>query len=137
MRQIEKYAYLGAIDRHWIDHIDTIDDLRGAIGLRAYGQRDPLVEFKGEAYQMFEGLLNRIDEEIVRRIFRIGVAQRPNEIPVNLMRENVDTKDGTGLSDSPSTVHGSSSTASKLGRNDPCWCGSGKKYKKCHFSKVG
>lgn len=134
MRQIEKYAYLGAIDRHWIDHIDAIDDLRGAIGLRAYGQRDPLVEFKGEAYQMFEGLLNRIDEEIVRRIFRIGVAQRPNEIPVNLMRENVDTKDGTGLTDKNSIPQ---AKQNKIGRNDPCWCGSGKKWKKCHFPKVG
>ncbi|MDP3917810.1 MAG: preprotein translocase subunit SecA [Candidatus Woesebacteria bacterium] len=137
MRQIEKYAYLGSIDHHWIEHIDTIDDLRGAIGLRAYGQRDPLVEFKGEAYEMFENLNIRINEEIARRIFRIGVSEKPQEIPVNLMRENVDTKDGTGLSESPSTVHGSQSTATKLGRNDPCFCGSGKKWKHCHYPKVG
>lgn len=137
MRQIEKYAYLGSIDHHWIEHIDTIDDLRGAIGLRAYGQRDPLVEFKSEAYEMFEVLQSKINEEVVRRIFRIGVNIPQPEIPVNIMRENIDTQDGTGLSESRSTVHGSQPTATKLGRNDPCWCGSGKKFKKCHYPKVG
>ncbi|MEK7472705.1 MAG: preprotein translocase subunit SecA [Patescibacteria group bacterium] len=136
MRQIEKYAYLGSIDHHWIEHIDTIDDLRGAIGLRAYGQRDPLVEFKGEAYEMFENLNKRIDEEVVRRIFRIGVNTNQSEIPTNLMRENIDTKDGTGLASNTSPVTRNSKTG-KLGRNDPCWCGSGKKWKKCHYPKVG
>ncbi|MFZ3301907.1 MAG: preprotein translocase subunit SecA [Microgenomates group bacterium] len=136
MRQIEKYAYLGAIDHHWIDHIDAIDDLRSAIGLRAYGQRDPLIEFKGEAYEMFESLNNRIDEEVVRRIFRIGVNANQSEIPTNLMRENVDTKDGTGLIEKKETKNSNVKT-NKIGRNDPCWCGSGKKFKKCHFPKVG
>ena len=132
MRQIEKYAYLGSIDHHWIDHIDTIDDLRGAIGLRAYGQRDPLVEFKGEAYGMFESLLQRIDEEVVRRIFRIGVNVPQSEIPTNIMRENIDTKDGTGLTEDKKSKT-PKVNANKLGRNDPCWCGSGKKFKRCHF----
>jgi len=136
MRQIEKYAYLGSIDHHWIDHIDAVDDLRGAIGLRAYGQRDPLVEFKGEAYEMFEGLLARIDEEIARRIFRIGVNIPQSEIPTNIMRENVDTKDGTGLSENGRSAQRINNPV-KLGRNDPCWCKSGKKWKKCHFPKLG
>lgn len=153
MRQIEKYAYLGAIDHHWIDHIDAIDDLRSAIGLRAYGQRDPLVEFKGEAYEMFENLNKRIDEEVVRRVFRIGVNVPQSEIPTKLMRENIDTKDGTGLSEvshvssprqNPNNLLNTTSFASgqgmsttngrKIGRNDPCWCGSGKKWKKCHMN---
>jgi preprotein translocase subunit SecA len=136
MRQIEKYAYLGSIDHHWIDHIDAIDDLRNAIGLRAYGQRDPLVEFKGEAYEMFESLLQRIDEEVARRIFRIGVNIPQSEIPTNLMRENVDTKDGTGLTEKKN-LQTPKSNSNKLGRNDPCFCGSGKKWKKCHFPKLG
>ena len=136
MRQIEKYAYLGSIDHHWIDHIDAIDDLRNAIGLRAYGQRDPLVEFKGEAYEMFEGLLSRINEEVVRRIFRIGVNVPQSEIPTNLMRENIDQKDGTGLKENDRSTQ-RTKTKAKLGRNDPCFCGSGKKWKKCHFPKVG
>ena len=141
MRQIEKYAYLGSIDHHWIDHIDAIDDLRNAIGLRAYGQRDPLIEFKGEAYNMFEGLLTRIDEEISRRIFRIGVNIPQSEIPTNLMTENVDTKDGTGLKEGSRSA-GRTNNPAKLGRNDPCWCGKldsdGKplKWKKCHYPKL-
>ena len=133
MRQIEKYAYLGAIDHHWIDHIDAIDELRNAIGLRAYGQRDPLVEFKGEAYSMFESLLERIDEEVARRIFRIGVNTGQSEIPTNLMRENVDTKDGTGLVEN-TEIKNSQNNSNKIGRNDPCWCGSGKKWKRCHMN---
>jgi len=137
MRQIEKHAYLGAIDHHWIDHIDAIDDLRNAIGLRAYGQRDPLIEFKGEAYEMFEGLLSRIDEEVARRIFRIGVNIPQSEIPKNIMVGNTDTKDGTGLKENSQHTTHNSKTVAKLGRNDPCWCGSGKKWKKCHFPKVG
>ena len=137
MRQIEKYAYLGSIDHHWIEHIDTIDDLRGAIGLRAYGQRDPLVEFKGEAYEMFENLNMRINEEVVRRIFRIGVSEQPREIPTNLMRENVDKSDETGLSEPSNQTTKPQVNQNKLGRNDPCWCGSGKKWKKCHWPQVG
>lgn len=130
MRQIEKYAYLGSIDHHWIDHIDTIDDLRESIGLRAYGQRDPLVEFKGEAYNMFETLLNRIDEEVVRRLFRIGVSQQPQEINISQTIENRDSSDNTGLKQEKQKTN-----TTKIGRNDPCWCGSGKKWKKCHWPK--
>ena len=137
MRQVEKYAYLSSIDHHWIDHIDTIDDLRDAIGLRAYGQRDPLVEFKGEAYGMFENLLKRIDEEIVRRLFRIGVNQQPQEIPLARAVENVDTKDSTGLVEEDSQSSKTKVNHQKLGRNDPCWCGSGKKWKHCHYPKYG
>jgi len=135
MRQVEKYAYLSSIDHHWIDHIDTIDDLRDAIGLRAYGQRDPLVEFKGEAYGMFENLLKRIDEEIVRRLFRIGVNQQPQEIPITQMRENIDTKDNTGLVEENDQSSKTKVNHQKLGRNDPCFCGSGKKWKHCHYPK--
>ncbi|MBL7036782.1 SEC-C domain-containing protein [Candidatus Microgenomates bacterium] len=153
MRRIEKYAYLGSIDHLWIDHIDTVDDLREAVGLRAYGQRDPLVEFKAEAYGMFETLLSRIDQELNRRIFRVGVHQRPSEIPLDLARENIDKTDMTGLSGNADTTAVSGEPAfakassgkpafkqaksKKIGRNDPCWCGSGKKYKKCHYPQLG
>ncbi len=150
MREVEKYAYLGAIDHLWMDHIDHIDDLREGVTLRAYGQRDPLVEFKNEAYNLFERLIDRVDEELSHRIFRIGVAQPQPEIPLNLARENVDRSDTTGLSGSadvtaqsgkpafgtPSTSHQSPITNHKLGRNDLCWCGSGKKWKHCHYPKL-
>jgi len=143
MRQIEKFAYLGSIDHLWIDHIDHIDDLREGVRLRAYGQRDPLIEFKNEAYSMFETLIDRIDEELSRRIFRIGVAVPQSEIPLNIARTNVDQVDAMGLAsgDANETAKKGepivSNTSSKIGRNDPCWCGSGKKWKKCHYPQVG
>lgn len=147
MREVEKFAYLGSIDHLWMDHIDYIDDLREGVTLRAYGQRDPLVEFKNEAYSLFEKLVDKINIELSRRLFRIGVAAPQHEIPLNLARENTDKSDETGLyGDSSSTARegepafsSSSSQAAtkKLGRNDPCWCGSGKKWKHCHYPKVG
>jgi len=151
MRQIEKYAYLGSIDHLWIDHIDHIDDLREAVGLRAYGQRDPLVEFKNEAYQMFEGLIDRIDEELSHRLFRIGIGIPQPEIPLAEARENIDVSDQTGLvGDAEQTAQSGVKAfnqgsrpaervdrPAKLGRNDPCWCGSGKKWKRCHYPQLG
>ncbi len=148
MREVEKFAYLGSIDRLWMDHIDHIDDLREGVTLRAYGQRDPLVEFKNEAYGLFENLIGKIDKELSRRIFRIGVARPQSEIPLHLARENIDKSDLTGLSGSgastaregtpafSSSSANGETTSSKLGRNDPCWCGSGKKWKKCHYPKL-
>lgn len=152
-RQVEKFAYLGSIDHHWIEHIDYIDGLREGVRLRAYGQRDPLVEFKNEAFGAFEGLMDRIESELARRIFRIGVARTPQpEIPVEAARTNIDTTDQTGLADvatpelgaekgprafaKPNTGNIQSATNKKIGRNDPCWCGSGKKWKKCHYPEL-
>lgn len=141
MREIEKYAYLGSIDHLWVDHIDYIDDLRAAVGLRAHGQKDPLVEFKNEAYGLFETLIDRIDEELAHRIFRVGVAGPRSEIPMELARTNIDTSDLIGLRDSNSVIQSGNNSKkinnTKLGRNDPCWCGSGKKWKKCHYPQMG
>jgi preprotein translocase subunit SecA len=144
MRQVEKFAYLGSIDKLWIDHIDVIDGLREGVRLRAYGQRDPLVEFKNEAYDMFEGLLDRIDAELARRLFRIGVATPQSEIPLDRARENIDRVDAMGLAEGNSDqtartgqpLEVPKKDGKKIGRNDPCWCGSGKKWKKCHYPQV-
>ncbi|HET7098688.1 MAG TPA: preprotein translocase subunit SecA [Patescibacteria group bacterium] len=127
MRGVEKYAYLGSIDHLWMDHIDHIDDLREGVNLRGYGQRDPLVEFKNEAYTLFENLIDKIDEELSHRIFRTGVSTPQSEIPLNLVQENLDKSDTTGVVEVKKHT---------LGRNDPCWCGSGKKWKKCHYPKL-
>jgi len=140
MRQIERYAYLGSIDHLWIDHIDHIDGLREGITLRAYGQRDPLVEFKNEAYELFEGLIDKIDEELAHRLFRIGVAQPRPEIPLEQARTNIDRADAIGLAQAGADETAQSGSPAfshkkKIGRNDPCWCGSGKKWKKCHYPK--
>ena len=146
MRQIEKYAYLGSIDKLWIDHIDHIDDLREGITLRAYGQRDPLVEFKNEAYTLFEGLMDKIDNELARRIFRVGVITPGSDIPLKSARTNIDTKDSQGLAGDADLAAQKGKPAfskqdlkpqKKIGRNDPCWCGSGKKWKKCHYPEEG
>jgi preprotein translocase subunit SecA len=139
MREVEKYAYLGAIDHLWMDHIDHIDDLREGVTLRAYGQRDPLVEFKNEAFNLFETLIDKVDEELSHRIFRIGVSTPRSEIPLNLARENLDKSDTTGLSGNANKTAKSGEKAfqnKKLGRNDPCWCNSGKKWKHCHYPKM-
>jgi len=141
MRQVEKYAYLGSIDHLWMDHIDHIDDLREGVELRAYGQRDPLVEFKNEAFNLFESLIDRISEELSRRLFRIGVGVPQPEIPLSQARENIDKSDTTGLSGNADAAAVSGEQAfpkkKKPGRNDPCPCGSGKKYKKCHYPQYG
>jgi preprotein translocase subunit SecA len=154
MRQIEKFVSLISGDRLWIDHLDTIDNLREGIGLRGYGQRDPLVEYKKEAFAMFEKLLAAIDDEINHRIFRIQVANQAPVIVPELMQTNIDETDQMGLkpasakSDSATARQGQQTnniptnrnpkTGKKIGRNDPCWCGVKKpdgtpiKYKHCH-----
>ena len=152
MRQVEKYAYLGSIDKLWIDHIDHIDDLREGISLRSYGQRDPLVEFKNEAYSLFEGLMDKIDGELSRRIFRVGVSVPQSEIPLEKARTNVDKVDMQGLAGGaneaaqkgrPAFEKEEGQKKKKIGRNDPCWCGKvdsqGKpvKWKKCHYPQEG
>jgi preprotein translocase subunit SecA len=139
MRQIEIYAYLGSIDHLWIDHIDHIDDLREAVSLRAYGQRDPLVEFKNEAYTLFENLIERIDEELSHRLFRIQVGAPQSEIPLAQARTNEDTLDQIGVVGNANAAAkvGDPAFKTKVGRNDPCPCGSGKKYKHCHYPQYG
>lgn len=141
-REIEKFAYLSSIDHLWMDHLDALDDLKDGIGLRGYGQRDPLVEYKNEAYTMFEQLMSAIDREITRKIFRIQVAQRPAPTMPQNIRTNVDTTDNTGLTrmnpvNQPSNQPLPTAKKSEVGRNDPCWCGSGKKWKKCHYPQQG
>lgn len=149
MREIEKFAYLGSIDHLWMDHVDQIDGLRDAANLRGSNDSERLVIYKTEAYNLFENLIDRIDEELSHRIFRIGVAQPRPEVPLEKVRENIDTTDMTGLAESTddglqttatrqsSAVDGRRSTVSnKIGRNDPCWCGSGKKWKKCHYPQL-
>lgn len=145
-QQIERFVMLSVIDTFWMDHLDAIENLRQGIGLRGYGQRDPLVEYKNEAFKMFEQLMGAIDDEIAHRIYKIHV-QQTDQDPLQHMHVMTNTPEGEI---SQSTVHSPRSTAknstavvssqstvsskSKLGRNDPCWCGSGKKYKKCHLN---
>jgi preprotein translocase subunit SecA len=167
------------MDELWQEHLDNVDDLRAGIGLRAYAQRDPLVEYKKEAFELFERLMDHIDSEVVHRIYKVSaVNQQPVVVNSRIMEKHEEALDlGQDIADirqiekvvgedklevldklketrvankgatkvmiervgqpvvtqvigengSMSREHG------KIGRNDPCWCGSGKKYKKCHF----
>ncbi|MCC7107380.1 MAG: SEC-C domain-containing protein, partial [Chloroflexi bacterium] len=125
MRSIERFWLLRMIDQHWIQHLTAIDDLREGIGLRAYGQRDPLVEYKREAHEMWEELLSNIHEDVVRTIFHIVPRTEPvREQPRQIMTNRDGEEDGTGRKPVKA--------GAKVGRNDTCPCGSGKKYKRCH-----
>ena len=129
--QVEKYVLLQTYDELWMNHLDAIDSLRDGIGLRGYAQKDPLVEYKQESFAMFESLLARIESVAAHRIFRVQV-QMPTEMTKRVT--GVEKKTGTN---EPDTVQKTIKNSAKLGRNDPCWCGSGKKWKSCHYPKLG
>jgi len=141
MHEIEKFVTLSVVDNLWMDHLDAIDNLRQGIGLRGYGQRDPLVEYKNEAFTMFEKLLAGIDDEVAHRIYRVQVQSQSPEMHqhqhqhVAANNPNASSVPSSTGFQNTTTVNTSSSVSDKkkLGRNDPCWCGSGKKYKKCHL----
>lgn len=210
MRQMESFVYLNTIDTFWMEHLDTMDDLRSGIGLRGYAQRDPLIEYKKEGFELFEKMMAEIDSEIARRIYKVsmhshGPVNAPNAPAIDLSRivekheealdetvlleevgqlmpqvpevREVQSGSGTkikvegssndslyngGSLETPSNVEvrveepvatgtrvkverggqvvsedvyndKGSLQRKKVGRNDPCWCGSGKKYKKCHY----
>jgi len=135
MRQIEKWVYLSVIDSLWMDHLDAVDDLREGIGLRGYGQRDPLVEYKAEAFSMFEKLVSQIDYQVIHRIFKVQISGEPP--PMQKPQRIIATPAGGDLSSSKPGVQQPIISGKKIGRNDPCWCGSGKKWKKCHYPELG
>ncbi|MGH2458469.1 MAG: preprotein translocase subunit SecA [Chloroflexota bacterium] len=123
MRQIERLLMLQVIDRLWIDHLTAVDDLRQGIGLRAYGQRDPLVEYKSEAYTQFQGLLAAIRHDVTHAIYHVSLQREEPKPPPRQIQTN---RQESEASREPVRA------GRKIGRNDPCPCGSGKKYKKCH-----
>ncbi|HEX9015883.1 MAG TPA: preprotein translocase subunit SecA, partial [Chloroflexota bacterium] len=123
-RRVERWLMLTMIDNLWVDHLTAIDDMREGIGLRAFGQRDPLVEYKAEAYDMFQRLLDSIQEDTAQRIFHVLAQVKVVEAPKPV--QNVTTNREEDSAPQPAKVK------AKVGRNDPCPCGSGKKYKKCH-----
>ncbi len=127
MRYLEKIFVLQVVDSQWKDHLLAMDHLKEGIGLRGYGQRDPLVEYKREAFDMFSEMSGRISSEIVTRLFKIQV-QKEHEAAIKShdRKVNLNYNRGEGGA-SVQTV----SKGKKIGRNEPCPCGSGKKYKKC------
>jgi preprotein translocase subunit SecA len=130
MRELERVIMLRVVDEHWMDNIDAMDDLKQGIGLRAYGQHDPVVEFKNEGYEMFQAMITAIREETVRRLFLVKLS--PTQ---DVKRERVAKETGTGAAVNAVIKRQPVKKAQKVGPNDPCPCGSGQKYKKCCMQK--
>ena len=123
MREFERVVILKVIDRKWMDHIDDMDQLRQGIGLQAYGQKDPLVEYKMSGFEMFDEMLSGIQEDTLRLIFHVRVEEK-------VEREEVAKVTGTNKDDTVANAP-KKRTEEKVYPNDPCPCGSGKKYKQC------
>ncbi|MBO7729644.1 MAG: preprotein translocase subunit SecA [Lachnospiraceae bacterium] len=128
LREVERVVLLRVIDRHWMDHIDDMDQLRQGIGLQAYGQRDPVVEYKMAGYDMFDDMIAGIQEDTVRTMLHIKIEQE-------VKREQVAQPMATNKDDSVARAP-KKRADDKIYPNDPCPCGSGKKYKYCHGRKA-
>jgi len=149
MERIERFAYLTVIDEKWKEHLREMDDLKEGINFRAYGQKDPLIEYKMDGFRMFEAMLNSIAIDVINFIFKFTTqtpeeAQQvrgPKEVNTSRLRAQHEASDGMGYSGNlepeenaaaRTGKHQPVKVAPKAGRNDPCPCGSGKKYKNCH-----
>jgi preprotein translocase subunit SecA len=130
MRELEKFIMLQAVDTQWKDHLLSMDHLKDGIGLRGYGQRDPLKEYQKEGYELFLDMSSRIKEETVRNLFLVRIADQSAEefAPQKEQEMYFSHGDESGGNGKPATVR---RQTEKVGRNAPCPCGSGKKYKKC------
>ena len=126
MRELERVIMLRVVDEYWMDNIDAMDDLKQGIGLRAYGQHDPVIAYKEEGYQMFESMIAAIREETVRRMFLVQL--KPQQ---EVKRQRVAKETGTAAAVNSEIKKVPVKKDKKVGPNDPCPCGSGKKYKKC------
>ena len=126
MRELERVMMLRVVDEYWMDHLDNMTELRQGIGLRAYGQSDPVVEYKREGYEMFEQMIAAIQEETLRRVYLARI-----QTGASVKRERVAKVTGESAGGDQTVKKKPVKKVKKPGRNDPCPCGSGKKYKKC------
>jgi preprotein translocase subunit SecA len=163
MRDLERHLYLYTLDEHWRDHLHELDYVKGGIGLQAYGQRDPLVQYKKEAFTLFETMMGEVREDFVQRLFRVQVQsnaarqaiQEAPRQPRQIVAQHAEVEAwgsggsaGTATQAPAQVAPGHAGAAGRrgapapaqparalprVGRNDPCPCGSGKKYKKCHM----
>ena len=130
MRELERVVMLRVVDEYWMDNIDAMDDLKQGIGLRAYAQHDPVIAFKEEGYEMFQAMITAIREETIRRLFLVQL--RTNQ---EVKRQKV-AKETSAIGTADTIVKKQPVRKDKkVGPNDPCPCGSGKKYKKCCMQK--
>ena len=134
MREFERVVLLSAIDHHWMDHIDAMDDLRDGIGLRAYGQRDPVQEYRMESYDMFNDMVHFIREETVRRLYQARVERLPERrrtVNLDAAKASLQGEENTNGQAKKGGAPTNKAMPGAPGRNQPCPCGSGKKYKHC------
>jgi len=136
MRFLEKTFMLQVIDHHWKDHLLAMDHLRDGIGLRGYGQKDPLIEYKREGFDLFAGMMERVKADTLDRLFHVQAVRHEGEQPApppQPIPQRPQPKLTLNRGDEPVAASAPAQrTENKVGRNDPCPCGSGKKYKKCH-----
>jgi preprotein translocase subunit SecA len=145
MSRLERFAMLSVIDHKWKEHLREMDDLKEGIGLRAYGQKDPLVEYKGEAFNLFMGLLEQVRNDVISFVFKFfpqapdEVQQRRRQAPgrITVSKQSTTNIGYSGRSSQQAQASHAGKVqpvkvGEKVGRNDPCPCGSGKKYKHCH-----
>lgn len=140
VRDMERVVYLQSVDRLWMEHLETMEHLREGIRLRAIGQRDPLIEYKKEAFKLFNSLNASIDHEVATSILRMAPVQLPDssEVPTeltaaaeNALVEGPSESGGLAISEESKPKTSTKKQENKIGRNDPCPCGSGLKYKRC------
>jgi preprotein translocase subunit SecA len=158
MRELERHLYLYTLDEHWREHLHELDYVKGGIGLQAYGQKDPLVQYKKEAFTLFEKMMGEVREDFVQRLFRVQIqpaaarqviAEAPRA-PRQMVAQHAEAEAFGGAmggagSEAPAAGPAPAQQPARpaavapmramprVGRNDPCPCGSGKKYKKCHM----
>ena len=135
LRQLEKFITLQTIDTLWKDHLLNMDHLKEGIGLRGYGQKNPLQEYQKEGFEMFEEMVHRVEEDVVQKLFTVEIAReaavtpRPMEIEQPRPQRVVLSHGGEAIEH---RADAKKRDGEKVGRNDICPCGSGKKYKRCH-----
>ena len=127
MRQVEKSLMLQILDQHWRDHLLTLEHLRQVVGLRGYGQRDPLSEYKLEGFTLFSNMLDNLRQDVTRLVMTVDVVPEPAELPQETFESGAGQEQGG--TENPA---GAQAVGNKIPRNAACPCGSGKKYKHCH-----
>ncbi|MBI4587644.1 MAG: preprotein translocase subunit SecA [Candidatus Rokubacteria bacterium] len=138
MRNLERVVMLQVIDTQWKDHLLSMDHLKEGIGLRGYGQRDPLTEYKREAFELFQETVERVKSTVVEWLFKVQLVREPApEVRRSPWAEARESRGGNAEAFSPARPAVRNASGQKVGRNDPCPCGSGKKYKKCCLLKAG
>ncbi len=134
---ILSYAIIRSLDPLWVDHLTALDDLRDGVRLRGYAQRDPLIEYRKEGFDMFQGLMRQFESNLARMLFRLEpVTTPPSVAPVNTIEGRGDAIDNNPSESDKIPSSQPIVNSNTLGRNDPCWCGSGKKWKRCHYPEI-